>query len=124
MEERRPPSGVLPRPHPPAVPVGQLADAPGGSNDPGTTPGWSRRRRCHPLRRRSTPGGDAMTRKYSRPYSACRTKVNGSSPPVSFLDELVDWALTAADEIFAETATADIYASVVGELGPYESPVH
>jgi hypothetical protein len=51
-------------------------------------------------------------------------KVSGSSPPVSFLDELVDWALQAPDEIFAPNAADDVYSSVVTQLGPFVFTVH
>lgn len=60
----------------------------------------------------------------SRQYWKCLKKVRGSSPPVSFLDELVDWALTAPDAIFLPNANNDIYSIVVGDLGPYEDTVH
>jgi hypothetical protein len=43
---------------------------------------------------------------------------------VSFLDELVDWALRAPDEIFAPNNAFDIYSSVAPQLGPYGLPVH
>jgi hypothetical protein len=60
----------------------------------------------------------------ARRYSACLAKVSGSSPPVSFLDELVDWALQAPDEIFAPNAADDVYSSVVAQLGPFVFTVH
>jgi hypothetical protein len=60
----------------------------------------------------------------ARPYSDCLAKVNGSSPPVAFLDELVDWGIGAPDEIFVQNPKADIYGSVSSQLGPYESTVH
>jgi len=60
----------------------------------------------------------------ARRYSACLAKVSGSSPPVSFLDELVDWALQAPDEIFAPNAADDVYSSIVTELGPFVFTVH
>ena len=60
----------------------------------------------------------------ARRYSACLAKVSGSSPPVSFLDELVDWALHAPDEIFAPNAADDVYSSVVAQLGPFVFTVH
>src|SRR5271166_778850 len=59
-----------------------------------------------------------------RQYRSCLAKVHGSSPPVSFLDELVDWALTAPDVIFTPNAKYDIYSSVVAQLGPYGFTVH
>ena len=55
----------------------------------------------------------------ARRYVACLSKVLGSSPPVSFLDELVDWALLAPDEIFARNSAVDIYSSVAPQLGPF-----
>jgi hypothetical protein len=55
----------------------------------------------------------------ARQYKACLSKVLGSSPPVSFLDELVDWALWAPHEIFLPNARFDIYSSVAPQLGPY-----
>jgi hypothetical protein len=60
----------------------------------------------------------------ARRYSACLSQVRGSSPPVSFLDELVDWALGAPDAIFTPNAEDDIYSSVVAQLGPYVFTVH
>jgi hypothetical protein len=60
----------------------------------------------------------------ARQYNACLSKVLGSSPPVSFLDELVDWALRAPDEIFTPNAADDIYSSVVLQLGPFVFTVH
>jgi len=59
-----------------------------------------------------------------RRYSACLSKARGSVPPVQFLDELVDWALLAPDEIFLPNAVFDIYSSVVTQLGPYGFTVH
>jgi len=50
------------------------------------------------------------------------SRVFGSKPPASFLDELVDWALLAPDEIFLPNAIFDIYSSVVTQLGPYGAP--
>ncbi len=60
----------------------------------------------------------------ARRYSACLAKVSGSSPPVSFLDALVDWALQAPDDIFAPNAADDVYSSVVTQLGPFVFTVH
>lgn len=59
-----------------------------------------------------------------RQYSACLSRVHGSKPPVSFLDELVDWALRAADDLFLPNAVMDIYSSVVRQLGPYGIGAH
>jgi len=60
----------------------------------------------------------------ARRYVACLSQVRGSSPPVSFLDELVDWALLAPEAIFAPNAASDIYSSVAPQLGPFGLPVH
>lgn len=57
-----------------------------------------------------------------RNYVACLSPVlNRGVPPVAFLDELVDWALQAPDEIFARNERRDIYVSVVEQLGPWTS---
>jgi len=48
-------------------------------------------------------------------------------PPDEFLTELVEWARSAHDEIFARTETVgsrDIYNKVFAELGPYENLLH
>lgn len=56
----------------------------------------------------------------SRTFIACRTAVfDRGSAPVSFLNELVDWALEAPDEIFAKNERFDIYSSVADQLGPF-----
>ncbi len=60
----------------------------------------------------------------ARQYKACLSSVRGSSPPVSFLDALVDWALRAPDDIFIPNKRFDIYDSVMGYLGPYGFTVH
>jgi len=60
----------------------------------------------------------------ARQYKACLTKVLDSTPPVSFLDELVDWGSDAPDEIFRPNSNFDIYSSVAAQLGPYKSTVH
>ncbi len=59
-----------------------------------------------------------------RQYSACLARVSGSKPPTPFLDELVDWALLAPDELFQPNAVFDVYSSVVGQLGPYGIGAH
>ena len=59
-----------------------------------------------------------------RNYSACLSRVRGSQPPTTFLDELVDWARQAPDELFMPNAIFDIYSSVVSQLGPYGTGVH
>ena len=59
-----------------------------------------------------------------RQYKACLSKVHGSTPPGSFLDELVDWALLAPDELFLPNAVLDVYSAVVRQLGPYGIGAH
>ena len=61
----------------------------------------------------------------SRNFVACKEKVhNRGRAPNAFLDELVDWANTAPDEIFKPNQIHDIYSNVVGELGPWQGPKH
>src|ERR1041385_9277673 len=61
----------------------------------------------------------------SRDFVACKQKVlNRGKAPNAFLNELVDWAIDAPDEIFAPNQMHDIYTNVVGDLGPWESPLH
>jgi hypothetical protein len=58
-------------------------------------------------------------------FQAAREKVlNRGRPPEAFLDELVTWGRTAPDDIFAPNPNADIYANVVGELGPWTGAQH
>jgi hypothetical protein len=82
--------------------------------------------RCNPIPVSTTFVTDFGEKEFhmARQYNACLSKVLGSSPPVSFLDELVDWALTAPDMVFMPNATFDIYSSVATQLGPYGFPVH
>lgn len=61
----------------------------------------------------------------SRDFVDCKQKVhNRGKPPNSFLDELVDWAKNAPDEIFQPNQIPDVYSNVVGELGPWQGPLH
>lgn len=58
-------------------------------------------------------------------FTACRTEVhNRGRAPTPFLEELVLWGRGAAEGIFAENARADIYASVLADLGPWEGLPH
>lgn len=58
-------------------------------------------------------------------YNATRSQVaNRGVPPETFLDQLVSWGRTAAEEIFAPNAADDVYASVKGALGPWTGPLH
>lgn len=55
-----------------------------------------------------------------RNFVACKKRVhNRGVPPNAFLDELVDWARSAPDDIFQPNHVHDIYSKVVGELGPW-----
>jgi hypothetical protein len=50
---------------------------------------------------------------------------NRGVPPTAFLQELVEWGRTAPEQIFApNTNPADIYAAIVGDLGPWTGPLH
>ena len=54
-------------------------------------------------------------------YQAIKQNVsNQGAPPTAFLDELVAWGRSAADEIFAPNQAPDIYAAVVAVLGPWQ----
>lgn len=60
-----------------------------------------------------------------RTFRACKTHVhNRGNAPDSFLDELIDWARTAPDEIFAPNPNVDIYSKVKPELGPWKNLFH
>lgn len=50
--------------------------------------------------------------------------LNRGVAPDSFLTEMVEWARTAPDEIFASNLLNDVYVKVKPELGPYESLIH
>lgn len=57
--------------------------------------------------------------------SAIFTKVfNRGTPPQSFINELVVWAKSAPDEIFAPNQHADIFDKVRDALGPWDGIVH
>ena len=56
----------------------------------------------------------------ARNFVACREKVfDRGRPPVAFLNELVDWGVSAPAEIFARNDRTDIYSVVGAELGPF-----
>src|SRR5215213_5450338 len=60
-----------------------------------------------------------------RQFVACKQKVaNRGVPPDKFLNELLDWAKQAPDEIFVKNNKHDAYSSVVSELGPYSDLQH
>lgn len=59
------------------------------------------------------------------PYNATKSHVaNRGVPPDSFLDQLVIWGRSAADEIFLRNAIFDIYSSVFDVLGPWDGLDH
>jgi hypothetical protein len=61
----------------------------------------------------------------SRKFIACKAKVSDRIvTPDSFLNELIDWAKQAPDEVFEKNDNTDIYSSVVTELGPWNSLLH
>ena len=58
-------------------------------------------------------------------FEATKQKVsNRGIPPDSFLDELVGWGRSTPDEIFAPNQNADVYASIIETLGPWENIGH
>ena len=58
-------------------------------------------------------------------YNATKQRVhNRGVPPDDFLDQLVAWGKTAADEIFVPNAARDIYSNVFRVLGPWQGPGH
>jgi len=61
----------------------------------------------------------------NRHFEACKHTVhNRGVPPDSFLNELIDWAKTASDEIFERNNLHDIYSNVATELGPWKNLLH
>lgn len=61
----------------------------------------------------------------SRNFVSTKARVlNRGVAPDDFLNEMVDWARTAPDDIFAVNSNADIYGKVRAELGPYTSLLH
>lgn len=58
-------------------------------------------------------------------FAATKAKVlNRGRAPDAFLQEMVDWAKTAPDDIFAPNALSDIYSKIKPELGPWKSLLH
>lgn len=59
-------------------------------------------------------------------YKALLSPVKGRGvPPVAFLNELIAWAKTAPDEIFAPNADPeDVYNRLAPLFGPWKSPMH
>ena len=61
----------------------------------------------------------------NRAFVVCTQRVhNRGKPPKAFLNELLDWAQTAPEEVFQKSDKFDIYSSVVSELGPWTGPTH
>lgn len=61
----------------------------------------------------------------ARKFFACKKEVfNRGAAPDAFLDELIDWAVGAPQEIFERNNRIDIYSRIVNELGPWESFIH
>jgi hypothetical protein len=58
-------------------------------------------------------------------FQATKQRVlNRGIPPDSFLNELVSWGRIAPDDIFAPNPHPDIYANIVGVLGPWQGIRH
>ena len=58
-------------------------------------------------------------------FHATKQRVlNRGVPPDSFLDELVSWGSRAPDDIFVPNPHPDIYANIVGVLGPWQGVRH
>lgn len=49
---------------------------------------------------------------------------NRGKAPASFLNELIDWAISAPDEIFEVNDLHDVYTNVSDELGPWVDLTH
>lgn len=58
-------------------------------------------------------------------YVALKTKVKDrGKAPDAFLDELLAWGKSAADDLFAPNAEHDIYTSIMPVLGPWRDNLH
>jgi hypothetical protein len=59
-------------------------------------------------------------------YATRKQVANRGTPPVTFLKELVSWGKIAADDIFLPSVNHrdDVYAAVLGVLGPWDGPRH
>lgn len=65
-----------------------------------------------------------QTNSMNFPIASAARVFNRGTAPKSFLMEMVMWAKTAPDDIFAHNELADIYDKVEAELGPYTSITH
>ena len=61
-----------------------------------------------------------------RTYIACHQPVSEqhSSPPNSFLDQLIDAINPLQDDVFDENERYDIYSVMLGSLRPYADLLH
>lgn len=58
----------------------------------------------------------------SRNFQETRLPVyNRGRPPVDFLEFIVDWAVSAPDEIFERNSKADVYSHLFYKLGPWRA---
>lgn len=58
-------------------------------------------------------------------YHALKAKVfNRGIAPDSFLDEMIEWAKGAPDDIFTPNPNIDIYSKIKPELGPWTGLLH
>lgn len=61
----------------------------------------------------------------ARNFVACKQRVhNRGKAPDEFLTELLGWGRSADEALFQKNDIFDIYASVVGELGPWRGALH
>ena len=65
------------------------------------------------------------SKQMARSFDATKSKVhNRGRAPNGFLNELIDWAIDAPDEVFARNENQDIYTSVRPDLGPWRNLLH
>lgn len=61
----------------------------------------------------------------ARQFKACKAEVfNRGRAPDTFLNELLNWAHQAPNDVFSRNDNQDIYTSVLPELGPYQNLQH
>lgn len=62
----------------------------------------------------------------ARNFVACRKEkvLDRGFAPLAFLNELVDWGISAQDEIFYKNEKIDVYSLVHEKLGPWENGLH
>jgi hypothetical protein len=82
------------------------------------------------LRDQRIAGGDAgpfeaVAFDAAREFGILRDEVyNRGRPPAEFLNELIDWAISADDEVFTRNENFDIYSKIAADLGPWQSLRH